>query len=73
LPVTAPRPWQLSCYLYTAIIGLSFSFLDEYHQSLTHLRVASWEDCLIDTGGVLLGLLLLWRYNHREGLTNFID
>jgi VanZ family protein len=63
------QPWPLSWYLYTLIIGVSFSVLDEYHQSLTNWRVASWEDCLIDGGGILLGLLLIGRYNQRRCAT----
>lgn len=41
---------------------------DEYHQSFVPSRGSAWGDVLVDSGGAIFGLLIVWRrYERRKG------
>lgn len=46
--------------LFVIIIGFLYALLDEFHQTFIPGRAGQIKDVLIDTGGVLLGVLLVW-------------
>ncbi|WP_313892048.1 VanZ family protein [Psychrobacillus sp.] len=43
-----------------AIVTMLFAIADEYHQSLTRGRVASFQDVMLDTAGAITALLCLY-------------
>ncbi len=50
-------PWPAVCL--AVLLSTSYAALDEYHQSFTPSRTASWSDVAIDAGGAVFGLALL--------------
>ena len=59
-PAAEPRPrrsWLAVCLAVVLSVGYAAS--DEYHQSFTPSRTASWDDVAIDAGGAALGLVVL--------------
>ncbi len=53
-----PRgPWLAVCL--AVVLAVGYAALDEYHQSFTPSRTASWHDVVIDGGGAIFGLTLL--------------
>jgi VanZ family protein len=52
--------------LSPAFIGFLYACTDEFHQRLVPGRGPSFRDELIDTSGVLIGVLLLWALSHRR-------
>ena len=47
--------------LIAAAISLVYAMTDEFHQGFVHDRVASPIDVLIDSGGVLIGYVLMYK------------
>lgn len=45
-------------FVCTFFSGTVYAALDEYHQFLVDSRSAMWQDALLDSGGVLFGLLI---------------
>ncbi len=59
-PDTEPHrrgPWFAACL--AVVLAICYAALDEYHQSFTPSRTASWHDVAIDAGGAVFGLILL--------------
>lgn len=54
-----PSPWRTRA-LNTLGIGLTYSIFDEWYQSWSPGRWASFRDVLLDMTGIALSLLLLW-------------
>ena len=50
-------PWLAVCL--AVLLSAAYAALDEYHQSFTPSRTASWRDVAIDAGGAVVGLVLL--------------
>ena len=50
-------PWLAVCL--AVVLSVCYAALDEYHQSFTPSRTASWRDVAIDSGGAIFGLVLL--------------
>ena len=48
------RPW---------LLGTLYALLDEWHQAYSPGRVCDWKDVLIDSSGVLFGILLVMFFN----------
>lgn len=62
------KKWFGNVLLIVAVISAS----DEYHQSLTRLRGASWTDCVIDTFGASIALLIVYKlFKARFNSLNF--
>ena len=58
--------WNL---FWTLAFTVLYAFSDEYHQSLTPGRVASYKDVLIDSVGALVAIWLLYLdYHHKKYL-----
>ena len=56
--------WRLTWFLGSLAIVVSWSLLDEYHQSFTHTRTASIYDSMLDSAGGLFALIVIaviWR------------
>lgn len=69
----APLPWNFRWAVYSQLIVIGYSLLDEYHQTFTANRVGSIYDSMIDSAGgftalALLGLLFK-RRNRQTNLT----
>ncbi len=59
-PDTEPgnrSPWPTISL--AVLLSTGYAALDEYHQSFTPSRTASWSDVAIDAGGAVFGLVLL--------------
>ena len=54
--------WEFSWAVITFLIAVSYSGLDEWHQSFVPLREARFRDVLIDATGALLAQVLVWGY-----------
>jgi len=54
--------WKFSWAVITFLIAVSYSGLDEWHQSFVPLREARFRDVLIDATGALLAQVLVWGY-----------
>jgi len=63
----------------TALFSFGYALTDEFHQMFVDGRGASFTDCLIDTGGALLGILaalviycimytIMTKYQKHKGL-----
>ena len=50
-------PWLAVCL--AVLLAVGYAALDEYHQSFVPSRTSSWHDVAIDTGGSVVGLVLL--------------
>ena len=64
---------------FTALFSFGYALTDEFHQMFVDGRGASFTDCLIDTGGALLGVLaalviycimytIMTKYQKHKGL-----
>lgn len=49
---------HLPAFVLTLLLGAGYAGLDEYHQLLVSGRSAMWQDVVLDSAGVLFGLLL---------------
>jgi VanZ family protein len=54
--------WRWQWALVTLIIAVSYSGLDEWHQSFVPMREARIRDVLIDATGALLAQVFVWGY-----------
>lgn len=45
-------------FILTLLLGVAYAGLDEYHQYLVGSRTAMWQDVVLDSAGVLFGLLI---------------
>jgi len=54
--------WRWQWALITLIIAVSYSGLDEWHQSFVPMREARFRDVLIDATGALLAQVFVWGY-----------
>ena len=45
-------------YLLVLLIAFCYSLTDEFHQLFVNGRTGQFSDCLIDTSGAILGILL---------------
>jgi VanZ family protein len=61
---------QRAFFLLSLIFTFLYSVSDEYHQSFTPGRHASGKDVLIDVGGALTALVLLYIMKTREAIIN---
>jgi len=50
--------------LRSILLGVLYAFLDEFHQVFTPLRSTSIFDIYVDTAGVLMGALILWKLHY---------
>jgi len=55
----SPLAWRLSWFIGSLAIVVTWSLLDEYHQSFTHTRGASIYDSMLDSAGGLLALIAI--------------
>ena len=58
-------------YLLTIIICFIYSLTDEYHQLFINGRTGQFSDCLIDTLGAIIGMIILYiiktkKLNHNK-------
>ncbi len=51
------RKWLLTA---AWAIGTGYAVTDEFHQILTDGRNGGWTDVLIDSGGIMTGVLIAW-------------
>jgi VanZ family protein len=54
--------WRWQWALMTLLIAVSYSGLDEWHQSFVPMREARFRDVLIDSAGALLAQVFVWGY-----------
>jgi len=54
--------------LYSFLFTLSYSTLDEFHQSFIPTRVGTYKDVLIDSIGILLAYLTIFEYKNFKNL-----
>jgi VanZ family protein len=54
--------WHWQWALMTLLIAVSYSGLDEWHQSFVPMRDARVRDVLIDSAGALLAQVFVWGY-----------
>src|SRR5215470_13916368 len=57
--------WRPRWALYSFLVVFLYALLDEYHQTFTRHRTASFYDSLIDTSGAVTALVLSWLLSHR--------
>jgi VanZ family protein len=60
----SPLGWRLRWFFGSLAIVVSWSLLDEYHQSFTRTRGASIYDSMLDSAGGLFALIVIaviWR------------
>jgi VanZ family protein len=55
-----PRPWNRSDAVFVLGVVLAYAATDEWHQSFIPSREGRVTDVLIDFGGAVVGLSLLW-------------
>jgi len=55
----SPLGWRLSWFIGSLAIVVTWSLLDEYHQSFTRTRGASIYDSMLDSAGGLLALIVI--------------
>ncbi len=55
------RPWCWPDAAFALALTATFAASDEWHQSFVPSRQGSGWDVLLDSGGAVLGLLILWR------------
>lgn len=53
--IRLPHP---PAFVLTLLLGAGYAALDEYHQKLVGTRTAMWQDAVLDSAGVLFGLLM---------------
>jgi VanZ family protein len=58
--------WRLRWALYSLLVAFLYASLDEYHQTFTRRRTASFYDSLIDTSGAVTVLILLWLFRRKN-------
>jgi VanZ family protein len=58
--------WRLRWFGYILSIVAIMALLDEYHQSLTRMRQASLQDCLLDLSGGAVILLIIWYWQRAR-------
>lgn len=69
--------------LLTTVICFGYAITDEFHQSFVGGRTASLTDCLIDTGGAIMGIIvslilycilytIMTKYQKRKGIVTSI-
>jgi VanZ family protein len=49
---------------HSIMLTLVFGIIDEFHQTFTPFRSASFFDIFVDTAGGLISGILLWKYQH---------
>ena len=54
-----------SAFVLSGLFATIYGCLDEYHQTFVAGRYGSLGDLLLDMGGALLGLLLMWTTEKR--------
>ncbi|HXJ12931.1 MAG TPA: VanZ family protein [Candidatus Limnocylindrales bacterium] len=54
--------WRWQWALLTLLIAVSYSGLDEWHQSFVPVRDARVRDVFIDSAGALLAQIFVWGY-----------
>jgi len=47
------------------LVAIAYSLSDEFHQSFVPSRTASIYDCMIDTAGAFIGLVIIWLWSRR--------
>ncbi len=55
-----PWGWRPRLAFWCVVFAAFYAVTDEFHQSFTSTRVASPVDCLIDTTGAAVGMLLAY-------------
>ena len=55
------RPWRWQDAAFAFVVAVAFAASDEWHQSFVPSRQGSAWDVLLDSGGAVLGLFVLWR------------
>lgn len=68
-----PEGWNTRSAVSVVVIAGLYSLTDEYHQSFVPGRSASLVDCGIDTGGALLGMVLLYASRHLHAANGKIS
>lgn len=59
LPLYVYRIRGIGLTFFAGSFCIAFAALDEYHQSFVKGRVADWHDVLIDSIGILIGVILI--------------
>jgi VanZ family protein len=62
-----PRPWQWPEAGRVTLLVMLYGASDELHQFFVASRQASVADVLLDTGGAVAALVLLWRVGRCRG------
>jgi len=47
------------------LVAIAYSVSDEFHQSFVPSRTASIYDCMIDTAGAFIALVIIWLWSRR--------
>ncbi|HYX28842.1 MAG TPA: VanZ family protein [Pyrinomonadaceae bacterium] len=47
-------------FAFALLVAAAYSLTDEFHQSFVPARTASIYDCMIDSAGALIGLIIIW-------------
>lgn len=47
------------------LLAAGYALSDEFHQSFVPTRTASIYDCMIDTAGAFIGLVIVWWHSRR--------
>ena len=55
------RPWRGGDAAFAFVLATAFAASDEWHQSFVPSRQGSGWDVLLDSGGAVLGLFVVWR------------
>jgi VanZ family protein len=63
------RPWQFSWTVYSFLILVVWSLLDEFHQTFTNRRGGSIFDSMLDSSGGLFALLVITLYYRLKART----
>src|SRR5436853_3466053 len=59
--------WRARWFVYSIAIVVSWSLLDEFHQTFTRKRGGSIYDSMLDISGGLFALLIVWLLSSRKG------
>ena len=55
------HPWRHADAVFAFVLAAAFAASDEWHQSFVPSRQGSAWDVLLDSGGAVLGLFVVWR------------
>lgn len=53
-------------YIIVILVCFTYSLTDEFHQTFINGRTGQFIDCLIDTSGAIVGMLLYWFTKTRH-------